>query len=198
MKWTFLIIDWSNLTFQCYLSYITSYIFQSPRDWWEIFCSDFFGIDWPWYLPNYIIWISSAHLRRSFRFYWNIVGCWIVFLHWSYQRFLTLNFFLVCVRELTVGRIQTGDTCFSLQDWGRLWQGYKLGDHNCSHQLTVLIEIKYPLGSSEKTSFVGCWLVFLHWLYQHFLILKLVLGCVRKISVDFIQAGHTDLIPHII
>ena len=40
-----------------------------------------------------------------------------------------------------------------------------------------------------------CWLVCLHWLYQHFSILKLVLRYVRKFSAGRILNGHTDFLP---
>ena len=42
---------------------------------------------------------------------------------------------------------------------------------------------------------VDCWHVCSHWLYQHSLIQKRFLGCVRKLSVSRIQTGYMDLLP---
>ena len=140
-----------------------------------------FGINWPQYLPVYIPWITSTNLFLSFRFDWNIIECLLVSMYWLYYHFSMLKLILGCVMKFSVGHIQTGHMDVPpLKAWGSSWQGCQLGDHTCSHQLSVMIWLNNPSSPSTKTYFVDCWHVFFHWSYHHFSIHKLVFMCLRK------------------
>ena len=97
---------------------------------------------------------------------------------------LILILVLGCCRKLSVGHIQTVHTnLIASQAWGRLWKRCQLGVHTI-HQSLISSDLKRSEGD------VHC-----HGLVQNSLILKLVLGCVGKLSVGPIQNRHMDLLP---
>ena len=100
-----------------------------------------------------------------------------------------------CDCKFSVGRIQTGHAdLLPLQVCGRLWQGFRFGDYNCLLQLIDLLNLKSPLGSLFKTSFVDCWLVCIIFIYQRSFILKYFLRYDYKLSVARIQTVHMYLL----
>ena len=67
----------------------------------------------------------------------------------------------VCLKK-NVGCIQIlHKGLLSLQACGRLWQGCRLVDNTCSHQLIALLDIYFPLRYLYKPYFVDFWLLFI-------------------------------------
>ena len=61
----------------------------------------------------------------------------------------------------------------------------------------IVFQIIVLRSFSFDGSVVDCWLVCSHWSVQHSLILILVLGCDRKLSVERVQSGYMYLLhPH--
>ena len=96
----------------------------------------------------------------DFSYHILVVCCWPVYSHWSYQYSLILKLVLRCVRNFSVGSIQTVHTdLFPPQVCGRSWWECWLDVQTCWLQLIYLLDIKYPSSSSLNPYFVGCWLV---------------------------------------
>ena len=94
-----------------------------------------------------------------------------------------------------MGRIQTGYMDFlPLQVCERSWKFCRLSVQTCLLQFISFLDLKYPSSYLFKTFFVDFDLCVSYVLRQSSFILKLVLGCVRKLSVGRIQNRHTDLL----
>ena len=86
-----------------------------------------------------------------------------------------------------VSHIQLGHIDFlPPQVCGSQWQVFQLGDHNYSHELIALLDLKKYFKVFLNPYFVYCCLVFIAFNGSEFIYSELVLGYVRKLSVGHI------------
>ena len=108
---------------------------------------------------------------------------------------LILKLFIGRVRKLSVVRIQTRlANLLPMQVCGWLWLGYWLGVQTCLHQLISFIDIIILQVICLSCLFLIFDLHVFSLLYQRSLFLKLVLVCVRKLSVVCIQTRPMDFL----
>ena len=83
---------------------------------------------------------------------------------------------------------------FPWQDWGRSWQGFRLGVNYCWCQYIVFLDIHNLQVHLPRLPFLNFDLCIFHLLHQRSLILKHSLRCYCKLSVGCKQSSHTDLL----
>ena len=108
----------------------------------------------------YLIISSSSIFIWSFSHNICVVACWPVCSQWSYNRSSILKLLFGCDWKLSVGHIQTVHVnLLPPQFFRRSWRFLWLVVQTCLLQFISLLELKSPLSSSSKISFVDCWLL---------------------------------------